>query len=459
MNNNFLKNIFLMPKSRYYIILFISLFYLNVDSDIYAQARIIINNTSPVYMVMNGGTVTSPVYLSVDNTATNAITMTNTPSKEIPTVSNPGWIVSEWDGNFIQWKVTGGSTYTFPFGTTTTVAMDSLGTDATTLAYIPFSFTPANSITMSVSTYGTGANNTPWANTIANMNSAYGGSATGSVIDRWWRVNATGAGNSNMSMSYRGSENTTTTTPTDVTWAQEWDNNLKSWVHPTNPGKKGNGNAATVDSSVSPNVPSAQFDANHVVWVLVRASHPLPIELLGFHGQCKGDSVEVDWSTASEINSAYFILEKSIDGLKYDSITAIEAAGNSNSVKNYSFNDTQINDVVVYYRFKQVDFDGKFEYSDVIALHCLETDPFSYLIYPNPVGNMLTISFTTNQSMNISYIIYDSKGAKVLNNNLSLINGVSKFYINTSGLAESVYMIQIYNTNSKLFASKFIKIK
>lgn len=95
---------------------------------------------------------------------------------------------------------------------------------------------------------------------------------------------------------------------------------------------------------------------------------PLPIELLSFNGYGEKDYNHLKWSTATEINNDYFILERSLDGISWEKITQIEGAGNSNTVVNYSFKDYGYTSGVNYYRLSQTDFNGKKEYFNIIAV-------------------------------------------------------------------------------------------
>lgn len=101
----------------------------------------------------------------------------------------------------------------------------------------------------------------------------------------------------------------------------------------------------------------------------LRLEIPLPVELIGFHGKKVGLYNELEWVTASEKNAQYFNVERSLDGKTFAKVGQVQAAGNSNTLKNYSFKDQA--EGIVYYRLKQVDFDGALEYSKVIALNSI----------------------------------------------------------------------------------------
>ncbi len=89
---------------------------------------------------------------------------------------------------------------------------------------------------------------------------------------------------------------------------------------------------------------------------------PMPVELLYFRVQSLASSIYVEWATASESNNDYYSIERSNDGTNWESISLINGAGNSNNVSTYSFSDFSPFIGIAYYRLKQTDFDGKYEY-------------------------------------------------------------------------------------------------
>lgn len=101
---------------------------------------------------------------------------------------------------------------------------------------------------------------------------------------------------------------------------------------------------------------------------------PLPVELLYFEGVGYTTFNNLKWSTASEHNSDYFLIERSDDGQKWESVGIKSASGNSNQTINYFFNDSYLNDGFVYYQLKQYDFDGKSKTYGPISIYYLKTD-------------------------------------------------------------------------------------
>lgn len=126
------------------------------------------------------------------------------------------------------------------------------------------------------------------------------------------------------------------------------------------------------------------------VWY-TKITTPLPIELLSFDGTYTSDGNLLKWITASEINNDYFVLERSSDGVNFVTIAKVKGAGNSTSNIDYSYLDVWASAGINYYRLKQIDFDGNFSYSNVIALRSLRKDEL-FLVYPNPSNGSFVVT-------------------------------------------------------------------
>lgn len=94
----------------------------------------------------------------------------------------------------------------------------------------------------------------------------------------------------------------------------------------------------------------------------------LPIELLYFKGKNVDDYNLLYWSTATEMNNDYFTIEKSYDGYSFHIIDYLEGAGHSTHELYYEYHDYHLQPFIIYYRLKQTDYDGKYEYSDIISI-------------------------------------------------------------------------------------------
>jgi hypothetical protein len=183
---------------------------------------------------------------------------------------------------------------------------------------------------------------------------------------------------------------------------------------------------------------------NGLVGLVINAlTVPLPVKFISFTAIINNRNTVLNWATSYGINNKGFELQRSFDGKHFNSIAFVKGAGNSNRLINYSFdNNTQ---QTAYYRLKQVDFDGKFEYSKVLILN--KTEDIIMELSPNPFTNNLIL--TSNRQISKAEIIDITGKVKLVD----LINN-SKPEINTSELSNKIYFIRIFN--DKTFITKRI---
>jgi len=108
----------------------------------------------------------------------------------------------------------------------------------------------------------------------------------------------------------------------------------------------------------------------------------LPIELISFKGEITDNGNLLEWSTASEINNDYFNLERSTDGINFETIAIIDGAGNSSTKLSYDAIDQHPFNGTNYYRLKQTDLNNKYSYSEIIFIKYNQGQNVN--IYPNP---------------------------------------------------------------------------
>ncbi|WP_299820629.1 T9SS type A sorting domain-containing protein [uncultured Pontibacter sp.] len=122
---------------------------------------------------------------------------------------------------------------------------------------------------------------------------------------------------------------------------------------------------------------------------------PLPVTLISFTARVTKAGVVLDWATATEQNNDYFIIERSLDGRNFVQLNQVDGAGNSNSRINYTYLDATAPMGTVYYRLKQVDFDGKSDYSKMVAVEVQKQAEASIMLYPNPAADVANLDLTT----------------------------------------------------------------
>jgi len=169
---------------------------------------------------------------------------------------------------------------------------------------------------------------------------------------------------------------------------------------------------------------------------------PLPIELLFFDATCDNEVLKILWVTASEINNNYFTLERSEDAINFEPIATIKGAGNSSQILHYQYIDNEALYGVSYYRLKQTDFDGAYEYFNIIAVNCNDEINGYVNIYPNPVFHKLIIEIEGYNEI-LNFEIVNAIGVVVYNGSL-----VNKIEVNTTSFSSGIYLIKIKNGNS-----------
>ena len=185
--------------------------------------------------------------------------------------------------------------------------------------------------------------------------------------------------------------------------------------------------------------------------------NPLPVVLLNFSATCIDDNtVNVKWSTASENNSSYFLVEKSIDGSSWESLSTETAAGNSTSILNYSLIDNRINKSNNYYRLTQFDLDGKNETFNIVIANCSsEIERNQIGIFPNPSDEKFYINLRSQDIEGNGLIqITDTKGSIVFSKNVTIEKGENLFTVDELKVQSGIYYVTVSGEN---FSTKVMK--
>jgi hypothetical protein len=171
-----------------------------------------------------------------------------------------------------------------------------------------------------------------------------------------------------------------------------------------------------------------------------------PIELNTFTAIANGNSIILNWQTATERNNYGFEIQRRKDGNKeWAKIGFVEGAGNSNSPRTYSFTDKVNTNGKYSYRLKQIDLDGSYEYSNVVEINIGVADKFELLPnYPNPFNPTTKIKYAIPTEMHVTLNVYDVLGRKVA----TLVNkkqnaGNYEVVFNAGNLPSGIYFAKI----------------
>ena len=176
-------------------------------------------------------------------------------------------------------------------------------------------------------------------------------------------------------------------------------------------------------------------------------SFVLPVELKSFSVKCTNNSAKLVWSTASERNNDYFLLEKADEKGDFKFIGKIKGSGNSSDSKHYDFSDLYAFSGISYYRLSQVDFNGKSELLSTISFEntCLEKEKST--CYYNPALNEITVNGEFNQSADYSLKLINTLGQIISE---TAIKKSEKLTLKLDQeLAKSVYFVLVEGNDTK----------
>jgi hypothetical protein len=164
-----------------------------------------------------------------------------------------------------------------------------------------------------------------------------------------------------------------------------------------------------------------------------------PIVLLDFTVAKNNKVAELQWTTNQEVNSAYFEVERSATGNNYTAIGSV-STHNSRRGATYTFNDFLPLNGNNYYRLKLVSRNGAFEYSDVRLINFEATG--NIIVYPNPVGNKLTINFPDNwMDKHVVATVINQLGQVVFSRQIS--RALQNETLELSTLSDGVYTLKL----------------
>ncbi len=181
----------------------------------------------------------------------------------------------------------------------------------------------------------------------------------------------------------------------------------------------------------------------------------LPAGSLEVRGKNNGNENLVNWSTTSEQNTAYYAVEASLNGTDFTETGRVVAAGNSASLRTYNFVHRQINHQSYYYRVKQVDADGKIIYSKTIRINVAAFRAAT--LYPNPVKDKTTISFSLQQSSSVTANITNTSGLLIYTLKQRYAKGDHKMNLDLGMLPKGSYILQLKDDVGNVKTFQFIK--
>ena len=192
----------------------------------------------------------------------------------------------------------------------------------------------------------------------------------------------------------------------------------------------------------------------------------LPINLLSFSAQKAGpSSVQLDWTSAQEINSSHFEVERSEDTEEWSYLGTVDAAGDSYEPIDYGFLDREVNlkrneTKIFYYRLKQVDLDGFTEYSEIKGVRMEGRGYADISYFPNPTSDFLNIDIASDiEGGDVRYQIHDVAGKKIVDQVVDItVQRLHTVNLRDKGLDSGVYMVRVLHNSEIISADKVVLI-
>lgn len=184
--------------------------------------------------------------------------------------------------------------------------------------------------------------------------------------------------------------------------------------------------------------------------ILFPGEAALPAELLSFDGTAMERANKLIWQTASEENVAAFQVERAIDGRSFSAVGNVPASGNSEDLRNYAFTD-EAPLSLSYYRLKIVDFDGSFEYSDVLTIERTKSEITQVEVFPVPVvDSEITILVHSKSDGVVLLDLFDMTGKILEQSRLQVTQGINSMTINLPKDNAQLYYLTVYNGDERI---------
>lgn len=186
-------------------------------------------------------------------------------------------------------------------------------------------------------------------------------------------------------------------------------------------------------------------------WAIAADNVVVPVELVFFEAEAvDNEIVFTSWQTASEINNSHFEVERSQNGSDFETIGRVEGEGTTTQTQNYDLTDEQPYEGTSYYRLKQVDIGGQYEYSDIQQVYIeIET---GIVLFPNPAEEFVNIRIPQTVDFD-SFAIYNGQGKLV--HQEDALDG--HLQIDIAELASGMYIFELLSKSKSIKQIKFIK--
>jgi hypothetical protein len=182
--------------------------------------------------------------------------------------------------------------------------------------------------------------------------------------------------------------------------------------------------------------------------------NPLPLRFLSFTATLRGDKTLLIWKTAQEQNTNHFEIEKKT---QVNNDFSFLASVSTNRAEEYKYNDNSLSEGVTYYRLKEVDNNGLYNYSQIILVNLQSSNAASLKVYPNPLLTQMNIVFNATEYKTYQLVLVDASGRIVISKQVSCFQGSNSINWNVAQLKAGEYILKAVGTD--LSPVKIIKSK
>ncbi|WP_243409647.1 T9SS type A sorting domain-containing protein [Pontibacter virosus] len=171
---------------------------------------------------------------------------------------------------------------------------------------------------------------------------------------------------------------------------------------------------------------------------------PLPVELVYFTATVRNNQAHLEWLTASELDNDRFEIERSLNARSFEKVGTVKGKGTTSLETKYQYTDRTPVQGTVYYRLKQVDLDGQFAYSNVIAVNAKGlARELATQAYPNPFQDVIKVTLTVPEAQVAVMTIFDINGRRVITKDLDLDAGVNVLELQLGQLQTGMYILKV----------------
>jgi len=276
--------------------------------------------------------------------------------------------------------------------------------------------------------------------------SSISGTATASSVEYWTMTENSGSSAGSVTLYWLDGTFSGITTPSDL--SVYFDPNTGTWQ---DLGGTASGTASSGFITASASATDLAANPGYYTFGDNSGINPLPVSMTNFTAAYMDDQVNLNWATASEYNNAYFEIERSNDAQNWIAIGQVPGHGTTDQYNSYTAVDNLEGVVpqgIFYYRLKQVDNNGAFQYSEIRSVNVANSSP-SVSAYPNPTRNILNVNWTSSSNDNVTLRLTSMTGVSVYQQNVSGIGNIQK-QIDLSGFADGVYYLQIISADNKV---------